>query len=129
MKSNRITCTTFALFLLLAGVAGIAGAAEPAAAPAPAPVELTALLSDAPTGACVGTAAPAPSADTETDSLAELIRSFTASYGNPEPIQKACVASAGGCQCSGSCSGGGGCFCSAGSCCATCCSQYRAQCC
>lgn len=121
MKSNRIACTTFALFLLLAGISGIAGAAEPAAAPAP--VELTALLSDAPAGACAGSAA------SETDSLAELIRSFTASYGNPEPIQKACVANYAGCQCSGSCSGGGGCFCSAGSCCAACCSQYRSQCC
>lgn len=126
MKSNRIACTTFALFLLLAGLTGVAGAAEPAAAPAPAPVELAALLSDAPGTACAGSAKAAPS---EAESLAELIRSFTASYGNPEPIQKACVASAGGCQCVGSCSGSGGCFCSDGACCSTCCSQYRAQCC
>jgi hypothetical protein len=118
MKSKLISCTTFALLLLLAGVAG---AAEPAAAPVPAPTELT-LLADQPSPAC-GRASTAAS-----DPLAELLQSFTASVGNPEPQLKACVASYGGCQCYGSCTSSG-CFCSSDSCCSACCSRYRSQCC
>jgi hypothetical protein len=127
--TKKLVCgSMFTLFLL---VAGAAWSEEAASSMAPAPQKAVAAEAVAlePAAAEAPAGAPAPAIDAETTAaLAALFQSLSSELQGPAPVYKACVASAGGCQCSGSCTGGG-CFCSAGSCCATCCAAYRSQCC